>query len=153
MRMSKITDKVTELARPIVEEEGCRLWDVEYVREAGSWYLRIYIDKTGGVDIEDCERISRRLDPVLDEADPIPDSYVFEVGSAGIERELKRPGDFESFLGSEVEVRLYQPLNGQKAYVGTLVGYDNGTTTIEIGGKTLSFNKTQTAQVRLHATI
>ena len=66
MRMSKITDKVTELARPIVEEEGCRLWDVEYVREAGSWYLRIYIDKTGGVDIEDCERISRRLDPVLD---------------------------------------------------------------------------------------
>ena len=153
MRMSKITDKVTELAGPIVEEEGCRLWDVEYVREAGSWYLRIYIDKTGGVDIEDCERISRRLDPVLDEADPIPDSYVFEVGSAGIERELKRPGDFESFLGSEVEVRLYQPVNGQKAYVGTLVGYDNGTTTIEIGGKTLSFNKTQTAQVRLHATI
>ena len=153
MRMSKITDKVTELARPIVEEEGYRLWDVEYVREAGSWYLRIYIDKTGGVDIEDCERISRRLDPVLDEADPIPDSYVFEVGSAGIERELKRPGDFESFLGSEVEVRLYQPVNGQKAYVGTLVGYDNGTTTIEIGGKTLSFNKTQTAQVRLHATI
>ena len=153
MRMSKITDKVTELARPIVEEEGCRLWDVEYVREAGSWYLRIYIDKTGGVDIEDCERISRRLDPVLDEADPIPDSYVFEVGSAGIERELKRPGDFESFLGSEVEVRLYQPVNGQKAYVGTLVRYDNGTTTIEIGGKTLSFNKTQTAQVRLHATI
>ncbi len=153
MRMSKITDKVTELARPIVEEEGCRLWDVEYVREAGNWYLRIYIDKTGGVDIEDCERISRRLDPVLDEADPIPDSYVFEVGSAGIERELKRPGDFESFLGSEVEVRLYQPVNGQKAYVGTLVGYDNGTTTIEIGGKTLSFNKTQTAQVRLHATI
>ena len=151
--MSPITDKVTELARPIVEEEGCRLWDVEYVREAGSWYLRIYIDKTGGVDIEDCERISRRLDPVLDEADPIPDSYVFEVGSAGIERELKRPGDFESFLGSEVEVRLYQPVNGQKAYVGTLVGYDNGTTTIEIGGKTLSFNKTQTAQVRLHATI
>ena len=153
MRMSKITDKVTELAKPIVEEEGCRLWDVEYVREAGSWYLRIYIDKTGGVDIEDCERISRRLDPVLDEADPIPDSYVFEVGSAGIERELKRPGDFESFLGSEVEVRLYQPVNGQKAYVGTLVGYDNGTTTIEIGGKTLSFNKTQTAQVRLHATL
>ena len=151
--MSKITDKVTAIAKPIVEEEGCSLWDVEYVREAGSWYLRIYIDKVGGVDIEDCERISRRLDPVLDEADPIPDSYVFEVGSAGIERELKRPGDFEAFLGSDVEVRLYQPVNGQKSFVGTLVGYDNGTTTIEIGGKTLSFNKTQTAQVRLHATI
>lgn len=151
--MSKITDKVTAIAKPIVEEEGCSLWDVEYVREAGSWYLRIYIDKVGGVDIEDCERISRRLDPVLDEADPIPDSYVFEVGSAGIERELKRPGDFEAFLGSDVEVRLYQPVNGQKSFVGTLLSYDNGTTTIVIGGKTLSFNKTQTAQVRLHATI
>ena len=151
--MSKITDKVSAIAKPIVEEEGCSLWDVEYVREAGSWYLRIYIDKVGGVDIEDCERISRRLDPVLDEADPIPDSYVFEVGSAGIERELKRPGDFEAFLGSDVEVRLYQPVNGQKSFVGTLRSYDNGTTTIEIGGKTLSFNKTQTAQVRLHATI
>ena len=151
--MSKITDKVSAIAKPIVEEEGCSLWDVEYVREAGSWYLRIYIDKVGGVDIDDCERISRRLDPVLDEADPIPDSYVFEVGSAGIERELKRPGDFEAFLGSDVEVRLYQPVNGQKSFVGTLVGYDNGTTTIEIGGKTLSFNKTQTAQVRLHETI
>ena len=78
--MSKITDKVSAIAKPIVEEEGCSLWDVEYVREAGSWYLRIYIDKVGGVDIDDCERISRRLDPVLDEADPIPDSYVFEVG-------------------------------------------------------------------------
>lgn len=151
--MSKITDKVTAIAKPIVEEEGCSLWDVEYVREAGNWYLRIYIDKDGGVDIDDCERISRRLDPVLDEADPIPDSYVFEVGSAGIERELKRPSDFEAFLGSDVEVRLYQPVNGQKAFVGTLVSYDNGTTTIEIGGKKLSFNKTQTAQVRLHATI
>jgi len=89
----------------------------------------------------------------LDEADPIPESYVFEVGSAGIERELKRPSDFEAFIGSDVEVRLYQPVNGQKSFVGTLVSYENGTTTIEIGGKTLSFNKTQTAQVRLHATI
>ena len=151
--MSKITDKVSAIAKPIVEEEGCSLWDVEYVREAGNWYLRIYIDKVGGVDIDDCERISRRLDPVLDEADPLPDSYVFEVGSAGIERELKRPGDFDAFLGSDVEVRLYQPVNGQKSFVGTLLSYDNGTTTIEIGGKTLSFNKTQTAQVRLHATI
>ena len=134
--MSKITDNIYDIND-----------------KAGSWYLRIYIDKVGGVDIEDCERISRRLDPVLDEADPIPDSYVFEVGSAGIERELKRPGDFEAFLGSDVEVRLYQPVNGQKSFVGTLLSYDNGTTTIEIGGKTLSFNKTQTAQVRLHATI
>ena len=151
--MSKITDKVTELARPIVEEEGCSLWDVEYVREAGTWYLRICIDKQGGVDIDDCERISRRLDPVLDEADPIPESYVFEVGSAGIERELKRPGDFEAFLGSEVEVKLYQPYEGQKSFIGTLVAHEDGTTEIELKGKRYRFGKQQTAQVRLHATI
>ena len=100
--MSRVTDAVEALARPIVEEEGCSLWAVEYVREAGTWFLRVFIDKDGGVDIADCERISRRLDPVLDEADPIPDSYVFEVGSAGIERELKRPSDFEQFIGAEV---------------------------------------------------
>ncbi len=151
--MSKITDTVAELARPIVEAEGCSLWDVEYVREAGTRYLRIFIDKQGGVDIDDCERISRRLDPVLDEADPIPESYVFEVGSAGIERELKRPGDFEAFLGSEVEVRLYQPVNGQKTFVGRLVSHDDGVTEIEVKGKSFRFNKQQTAQVRLHATI
>ena len=90
--MSKITDRVFALAKPVVENEGCSLWDVEYVREAGSWYLRVYIDKEGGVSIDDCERISRALDPLLDEADPIPDSYVFEVGSAGAERELL-PGE------------------------------------------------------------
>lgn len=152
--MSKITEKVTVLAKPIVEEAGCTLWDVEYLREAGSWYLRIYIDKPGGVSIDDCERISRALDPVLDEEDPIPDSYVFEVGSAGAERELKRPGDFEMFLGSEVEVRLYQPLNGAKSYVGILQGRaEDGTVTIMSGKKELSFTAPQTAQVKLHVSI
>lgn len=100
--MSKITEKVEALAKPVVEEAGCELWDVEYVREAGSWYLRVFIDKEGGVSIEDCERISRKLDPILDENDPIPDSYVFEVGSAGAERELKRPSDFERYMCSEI---------------------------------------------------
>ena len=118
--MSKITEKVEALAKPVVEDEGCELWAVEYVREAGSWYLRVLIDKDGGVGIDDCERISRRLDPILDEADPIPDSYVFEVGSAGAERELKRPSDFERYIGSEVEVKLYQPYQGKKSYVGSL---------------------------------
>ena len=151
--MSKITDKVTELAKPVVEEEGCSLWDVEYVREAGSWFLRIFIDKDGGVGIDDCERISRRLDPILDEADPIPDSYVFEVGSAGAERELKRPGDFEQFMGSEVEVRLYQPVNGCKVYVGALSGYDSGRVTVTVGKNEVSFDKSQIALVKLHVSI
>ena len=152
--MKKVTELVAELAAPAVAEQGCTLWDVEYVREAGTWYLRVYIDKDGGVSIDDCERISRELDPILDEADPIPDSYVFEVGSAGAERELKRPGDFAQFMGSEVEVKLYQPLDGAKSFVGILKAYsDDGTVTVASGKKELSFTKAQTAQVRLHVSI
>jgi ribosome maturation factor RimP len=151
--MSKITDKVTELARDVVNEAGCSLWDVEYVREAGTWYLRVYIDKEGGVSINDCETISRALDPILDEADPIPDSYVFEVGSAGAERELKRASDFAQFMGSEVEIRLYQPFEGSKVFVGKLSGYDNGRVEIIFADRKLSFDKAQTAQIKLHVSI
>ena len=151
--MSKITEAVSKLARPVVEQNGCSLWDVEYLREAGTWYLRVYIDKAGGVSIDDCERISRALDPLLDEADPIPESYVFEVGSAGAERELKRPSDFEQFMGSKVELRLYQPLDGSKSFVGTLCGYDNGDVTINIAGAVRRFEGQKLAQVRLRAEI
>lgn len=147
--MSKVTEKVEALARPVVEDEGCELWSVEYVREAGSWYLRVFIDKDGGVGIDDCERISRRLNPILDEADPIPDSYVFEVGSAGAERELKRPSDFEKFMGSEVEVKLYQPYEGKKSLVGKLEAYENGDITIS----SVQLKKSQIAQVKLHISI
>ncbi len=147
--MSKVTEKVEALARPVVEDEGCELWSVEYVREAGSWYLRVFIDKDGGVGIDDCERISRRLDPILDEADPIPDSYVFEVGSAGAERELKRPSDFEKFMGSEVEVKLYQPYEGKKSLVGKLEAYENGDITVS----SVELKKSQIAQVKLHISI
>ena len=147
--MSKISDKVESLARPVVEEEGCKLWSVEYIKEAGTWYLRVYIDKDGGVGITDCEAISRKLDPILDEADPVPGSYVFEVGSAGAERELKRPSDFEQFIGSEVEVKLYQPHEGRKTLVGTLDGYSDGN--ITVSGTELK--KEQIAQVKLHVTI
>lgn len=147
--MSKISDKVEALARPVVEEEGCKLWSVEYIKEAGTWYLRVYIDKDGGVGITDCEAISRKLDPILDEADPVPGSYLFEVGSAGAERELKRPSDFEQFIGSEVEVKLYQPHEGRKTLVGTLDGYSDGN--ITVSGTELK--KEQIAQVKLHVTI
>lgn len=147
--MSKISDKVEALARAVVEEEGCKLWSVEYIKEAGTWYLRIFIDKDGGVGIADCEAISRRLDPILDEADPIPESYVFEVGSAGAERELKRPSDFEQFIGSDVEVKLYQPYEGRKTLVGTLEEYNDGNITVS----GVELKKEQIAQVRLHVTI
>ena len=148
--MSKITDVVSQLAREHVEEEGCSLWDVEYIKEAGSWYLRIYIDKEGGVSIEDCERISRRLDKVLDEADPVPESYIFEVASAGADRELKRPSDFEKFLGHEVEVSTYRQMEGQKLFIGILKEYSNGNLTITTGNKDIFFSKQDAAHVKLH---
>ena len=148
--MSKITEAVANLAKGVVEAEGCSLWEVEYVREAGSYYLRVYIDKPGGVSINDCEAISRTLDKLLDEADPIPDSYIFEVASAGAERELKRPSDFEAFLGSEVEVRTYKPINGQKAFVGTLEKYEDGAVTLSSGKKQIRLEKQDIALVKLH---
>ena len=148
--MSKITEAVANLSKGVVEAEGCSLWDVEYVREAGSYYLRVYIDKPGGVSINDCEAISRTLDKLLDEADPIPDSYIFEVASAGAERELKRPSDFEAFLGSEVEVRTYKPINGQKAFVGTLEKYEDGAVTLSSGKKQIRLEKQDIALVKLH---
>ena len=151
--MSRLTEQITKLALPVVEEEGCTLWDVEYVKEAGTRYLRVYIDKEGGVSIDDCERISRRLDPVLDEADPIAESYVFEVGSAGADRELKRPRDFEQFMGSEVEVKLYRPVSGSKHFVGTLLAYDDGAVVVDQNGTQLRFEKDQVAQVRLYVGI
>lgn len=114
--MSKISDKVEALARPVVEEEGCKLWSVEYIKEAGTWYLRIFIDKDGGVGIADCEAISRRLDPILDEADPIPESYVFEVGSAGAERELKRRPILSSSSARMSKLSYISPMRAEKLW-------------------------------------
>ena len=145
----KITDQVAAFAQPIVEEHGCSLWDVEYVREGSDYILRLYIDKEGGVDISDCEAISRAVDPILDERDPIPGSYQFEVCSAGLERALKRPGDFQQFLGSPVTVKLYRPHNGLKEIPGILRGYEDGRVTIESGKETITFEKSQVALVRL----
>ena len=146
----KITDQVRAFSQPIVERLGCTLWDVEYVREGADWFLRLYIDKDGGVDINDCERISRAVDPILDEKDPIPDSYHFEVCSAGLERTLKRPADFERFLGSAVLVRLYRPKDGSKEFAGKLEGYEDGNITILLqNGKQLTFEKSEVALVRL----
>ena len=145
----KITDQVTEFAKPVVESFGCTLWDVEYVREGSERYLRLYIDKDGGVDIDDCEKIHRAIDPILDEKDPIPESYHFEVSSAGLERALKRPGDFERFMGSPVLVKLYRPRNGLKEIPGILHGYEDGKVTVEAGKETITFEKSQVALVRL----
>ena len=148
--MEKVTDLTARLAAPIVEEQGCSLWDVEYVKEAGTWYLRVLIDKEGGVNISDCEAISRAIDPILDEKDPIPDSYSFEVCSAGLERQLKRPSDFERFMGSSVTVRLYTAKDGAKEHTGILTGYDGGAVAIREAEQEKRFEKNEVAMVRLH---
>ena len=145
----KVTDLVTQFAQPIVEEKGCRLWDVEYVREGSERFLRLYIDKDGGVDITDCEAVHRAVDPILDEKDPISESYHFEVCSAGLERALKRPGDFEQFMGSPILVKLYRPRNGLKEIPGILRGYQEGAVTVEAGKETVTFQKSEIALVRL----
>ena len=150
--MSKLTDLVAELARPEVEAAGCTLWDVEYVKEAGQWYLRLYIDKEGGVSIQDCEAVSRPVSDKLDEADPIEGSYTFEVSSAGADRALRKPEHFAALIGQEVDVKLYRPVNGTKALCGVLAGYEDGNVTVQVGGTAVTLEKKDVAQVRLHVT-
>ncbi|MCD8004970.1 MAG: ribosome maturation factor RimP [Oscillospiraceae bacterium] len=148
--MAKVTELTAALAAPLAAEQGCTLWDVEYVREAGTWFLRVFLDKPGGVSINDCEAVSRPLSDKLDETDPIENSYVLEVGSAGASRALKKPEHFAAFLGSQVEVRLYRAMDGQKVFVGVLTGYEKGDVLLEGG---LHFEKKDVALVRLHVTV
>ena len=148
--MEKVTDLTARLAAPIVEEQGCSLWDVEYVKEAGTWYLRVLIDKEGGVDILDCENISRALSDLLDEADPIEGSYTLEIGSAGAERVLKRPADFQRYLNSPVLVKLYKPVDGRKEFPGTLTAYNeaDGSLTVDLNGTAYTFGKKENRNER-----
>ncbi len=151
--MSKLTDRISELARPITEKMGYELWDVEFQKEGGTSFLRIYLDKEGGIGITDCEKFSRAFDPVLDEEDPIAESYIFEVSSAGAERELKRDSDFQRFLGHTVEVRLFKNLRGSKSHIGKLLSHDGEKLAIEVNGSEMSIEKKEIAQVRLRISI
>jgi len=151
--LAKVTDVVAELALPFVEAQGCSLWDVEYVKEAGVWYLRLYIDKPGGVSIDDCEAVSRPVSDKLDEADPIQGSYTFEVSSAGADRALKKPEHFAAFLNSEVEVKLYRPQEGRKSWVGELAAYADGDVTLRTPQGERTFLKKDVAQVRLYVRV
>ena len=148
--MAKVTDTVAALAAPVVEAAGCTLWDVAYVKEAGQWFLRLYIDKEGGISIEDCEAVSRPMSDLLDEADPIEGSYVFEVSSAGADRVLKTPEHFEQFMNTEVEVKLYRPREGRKEFVGLLQSYADGGVVIDMNGQSAEFTKQEIALVRLY---
>lgn len=148
--MAKVTDTVAQLALPYVQAAGCTLWDVEYIKEAGEWYLRVYIDKEGGVSIEDCEAVSRPLSDKLDEADPIQGSYTFEVSSAGCDRVLRTAEHFAACMGQEAEIKLYRPRNGRKEFVGILRAYDDGNITIIQGEAPITFEKKEVALARLY---
>ena len=133
MRMTKREEyesRTEKLMLPIVEELNFELVDVEYVKEGGDYFLRAYIDKEGGITINDCETVSRRLSDLLDKADFIPDSYVLEVSSPGLGRPLKKEKDYARSIGKEVEIRLFQAVNQKKEFTGTLSAYDKDSVTI-----------------------
>ena len=142
--------KTEQLLLPIMEEHQFELVDVEFVKEAGNWFLRAYIDKPGGIGVDDCETVSRRLSDLLDEQDFIEESYILEVSSPGLGRPLKKEKDFARSLGEEVEVRTYRAIDRQKEFIGILKDYDKDTVTIEYeDGETMTFDKADIALIRL----
>lgn len=142
--------KTEEILMPIVDEHGFELVDVEYVKEGGTWYLRAYIDKPGGITVDDCEVVSRRLSDILDEKDYIDDAYILEVSSPGLGRPLKKEKDYKRSLGEEVEIRTYRMIEKQKEFTGILKSYDDKTVTIELEDETVrTFEKSNIALIRL----
>ena len=134
--MSKVIDTVNQLVTPIVDEMGLELVDIEYVKEGKDWFLRVFIDKPAGIDIEECGLVSEKLSEKLDELDPITHNYFLEVSSPGAERPLKKKQDFEKAIGKNVNIKTYEPLNGEKQFEGVLVGFDGVNVTVEIKIKT-----------------
>lgn len=149
-RREEYESRTERFLLPLLEEHRFELVDVEYVKEAGNWYLRAYIDKEGGITVDDCEGVSRALSDWLDQEDFIDDSYTLEVSSPGLGRPLKKDKDFERSLGEEVEIRLYKPRGKQKEFAGVLKAYDKGTVTIETedGGEEV-FTRAEIALIRL----
>lgn len=148
--MSKIEQLTQELAEPIAKQIGCEVIEAEYKKEGSDYFLRVYLDREdGGVDLDACEYVSRRLEAELDRLDPIKDAYYLEVCSPGLDRPLKRDKDFERFLGSAVEVKFFAAHDGKKELEGTLAGYADGMVTVECGSETITFPKSEAAYVRL----
>lgn len=148
--MAKIEHTIEALTQPICEQNGCYLYEVEYKKEGSDWFLRVYIDKEGGVDIDTCEAVSRALSTALDEADPIKEPYTLEVSSPGIERVLSRPWHFDKAVGSQVELKLFRPYEGKKVLVGTLQKHDGGIITVEVDGAAITFEKGKIAKAKIH---
>lgn len=150
--MSKKEDYVTRteaLVTPFIQENNFELVDTEFVKEGGNYYLRVYIDKPGGINIDDCELISRALSDKLDEEDYIEEAYILEVSSPGLGRPLKKEKDYQRALGEEIEIKLYKAIDKVKEFQGILKSYDDETVTIEENGNDITFEKKNIAIIRL----
>lgn len=142
--------KTEAILQPIVDANGFELVDVEYVKEGSTWYLRAYIDKPGGITVDDCELVSRAANDILDEQDFVEDSYVFEVSSPGLGRPLKKDKDFARSIGEEIEIHTFRAINRQKEFIGLLQEFDKDSITIELeSGETMNFARADLALVRL----
>ncbi len=149
MSRKDIEERTERLLEPIVQSEGVSIYDVEYVKEGSDMYLRAYIDKEGGVTIDDCENVSRALSAKLDSDDFIDEAYILEVSSPGLGRKLKKPRHFIQSMGQEIELKTYKAVDGKKEFTGTLTGYDGGVITVDIDGTDRSFDEADVADVRL----
>jgi len=149
MAKRKVEDIVYELAKPVTDRYNFEIVEVEYKKEGPDWYLRLYIDKEGGITIDDCQSVSEELSGLLDEADPIEQSYIFEVSSPGVERPLKTDRDYEKNNGKLIEIKLFTPLNGKKVYEGILRGHTPGVVEIEAeDGNTVQVDKGAIALIK-----
>ncbi len=148
MARKKVEEHVTELVEPICASHSFDLVDVEFVKEGAHWFLRVYIDKPGGISIDDCQAVSEELSKKLDKTDPIPQSYFLEVSSPGLDRPLKKPEDFRRYRGELVEVRLYQPINGEKVFEGRLEGLIDGKVVINQESGPMEFEAEKVALVK-----
>lgn len=147
--MSQIKQVVEEMLQPIMEQGGYELVDIEYVKEGSNWFLRVYVDKPGGIDIDDCGRISEALSAKLDEKDPIPTAYFLEVSSPGAERPLKKPEDYRKSVGKHVFVTTYEPVDGLKEFEGVLLSFDDETVAVQVGRKKHEIPYAKVAGARL----
>lgn len=149
MKREAVEEFVSSVVEGIIAGTNLELVDVDYVRER-DWYLRVYLDKPGGVDLDDCQMVSEKLSAVLDEKDPIAENYLLEVSSPGLDRVLKKDKDFIRYNGSDVDIQLFKPINGSKQYTGVLQGYSDTTIEFLINGESETFERTAIAQIRLH---
>ncbi|WP_066635284.1 ribosome maturation factor RimP [Desulfolucanica intricata] len=149
MTKNKVVNLVEELVAPIASRNGVELVDVEYTKEGSQWYLRVFLDKPGGINLDDCQAVSQELSELLDKKDPIPQAYTLEVSSSGLDRPLKKPSDYERFRGHKIELTTYAPLDGKKKFSGRLKGLEEKGIVLHIDGAEYVIPVEQVASARL----